>query len=440
MRRIILNLIFLLVASTAQAYILTPPECRFGKLIPCVRAGQLEYVVIYNTIQFSDYVEMKEIADNLPKDKSFPTVYLHSLGGSLDAGYGIAKILRKHDATVRSGNPISEDRYTKCISACVIIAAGATKRYLTHIGLHSPAVYDAEDNAKVFPEEEYKELERFLAELGMDPRLYMMIRATKNEDLLEIEYNPNLKGSDQYLVQLGFFQGDTLAEDRDEPSPVRYTHHLYKRAGLVFAAMHGSQGALSRLVNEYTYGADKVEKDVERAKVWLNIGAEQGDISSLYNLGVQLSGERNEREAVLYFRRAAEMGFAGSQNNYGWHLYKGNGVKQNKAEAVYWIVRAAEQGEPFAYGSLCEIYGAGDVFARNDIEAMKWCRLAADNMPMGKARNTAVDIMDRYAKKMKDEQITEANQRVDLWKPLKQTEYTLRDKEDKSKPKLRRYF
>lgn len=48
--------------------------------------------------------------------------------------------------------------------------------------------------------------------------------------------------------------------------------------------------------------------------------------------------EKNNRAATHYFRRAAELGFAGSQNNYGWHLYKGAGVKQNKAEAIYWIV------------------------------------------------------------------------------------------------------
>ena len=68
------------------------------------------------------------------------------------------------------------------------------------------------------------------------------------------------------------------------------------------------------------------------------------------------------------------------------------------------------------------------------------CRLAADNMPMGQARNTAVDIMDRYARMMKEEQIAAANQRADIWKPLKQTTNTLRDKDDNTKPKQRRYF
>lgn len=440
MYRLFMFMLFSLIASAAQAYVLTPPQCRLGKLASCVKLGQLEYVVIYNTIQYSDYSEIREIASNLPKDKPFPTVYLQSLGGSLDAGYGIAKILRKHNATVRSGNPITGDQYSKCISSCVIIAAGATKRYLSHIGVHSPAIHDKDDNIKDFPEEEYKELESFLTEMGMDPRLYMMLRATKNEDLLELEYNPNERGSDQYIVQLGFYQGTTATEDRNESSPVTYSHRLYGRSALVFAGMNGSSAALARLVDEYTYGGDKIAVDLERAKVWLNIGAENNDISSLHNLGVMYMREKNDRAATPYFLRAAELGFAGSQNNYGWHLYKGAGVKQNKAEAVYWIVRAAEQGEPFAYGSLCEIYGAGDVFAKNDIEAMKWCRLATELMPLGKARDEAVKILDRFARKMTELQISSANRLVDLWKPLKQTTSTLKDKDDTSKPKQRRYF
>jgi Sel1 repeat len=130
-----------------------------------------------------------------------------------------------------------------------------------------------------------------------------------------------------------------------------------------------------------------------------------------------------------------------SPRNYdGWHLYKGEGVKKNKAEAVYWIVRGAEQGEPFAYRSLCEIYGAADVFIKDDVEAMKWCRLAADNISLGKARDTAVIFMDRFARKMNEEQIAEANKRVDVWRPLRQTATTLRDKDDTSKVTRRRYF
>ena len=440
MKKLFLSLVFLFCSNVAHSYVLTPPECRFGHLLACVKSGKLEYIIIYNTIYWSDYTDIREIADNLPKDKPFPMVYLHSVGGSLDAAYLIGKIFRKHSVEVKTGNPITGDKYGKCISACVIIAAGAVKRNLVHIGLHSPSSHDDEGNKIIFPEEEYKELEKYLHEMGMDPRLYMMIKSTKNEELLQITYNPNLKGSEQYIVQFGFYQGPVEDEDNSGKPLIKFTHVLYGRESTVFAAMNGSTGALERLVDEYKFGTKDISKDKEREKIWLKIGAEQEDIKSLHNLGALYAEEKNNKTATPYFKRAAELGFAGSQNNYGWHLYKGIGIKRNKAEGVFWIIRAAEQGEPFAYGSLCEIYGAGDVFIPNNIEAMKWCRLAADNMPIGKARDAAVNILDKLASSMKDKDIHAANHTVDLWQPLKQTFYRMRDKDDNGKSVLKRYF
>ena len=430
----------LLLPSLARAYVLSPPDCRFGQLRICAAQGRLEYLVIYGTIQYSDYDEIRAVSEAIPADKPFPPVYLQSLGGSLDAGYAIGRLFRKRDVTVRSGNPVTGDKYSRCASSCMIIAAGATKRFLVNVGMHSPSMHGPDDEKIEFPEAEYAELESYLADMQMDPRVYQMIRATRNDDILNITYNPNRQGSSQYMVQLGFYQGETAAEDHDEPSPVRYTHFLYDRASLVFAAMNGSSAAMRRLVDEYTYGTPDVPKDLERARIWLEIGAEQNDIASLHNLGVLFVQNKRDAAAIPYFKRAAQLGFAGSQNNYGWHLYKGEGVKRNKSEAVYWIVRAAEQGEPFAYGSLCEIYAAGDVLVRDRVEQMKWCRLATDHMPMGKARDTAVKIMDQLANRMTDHDVEIANQQADAWRPLRQTAHVMRDKDEKSAPKLRRYF
>jgi TPR repeat protein len=440
LKAILLFFSFLFASNMAQAFVLAPPECRFGQMQICAVQGRLEYLVLYGTIQHSDYDDIKSVANVIPADKPFPTVYMQSLGGSLDAAYAIGRLFRKRAVTVRSGNPITGDKYSKCSSSCMLIAAGAVKRYLVHVGMHSPAVYGPNDEKKPFPEEDYAELERYLADMGMDPRVFLMIRSTHNDDILNLTYNPNRIGDSQYIVQFGFYQGVTSSEDTDAPSPIRYTHFLYDRASLVFAAMNGSRGALRRLVDEYTYGTPEIKQDLERARIWLEIGANQEDISSLHNLGVLHVQQNHDALAVPYFKRAAVLGFSGSQNNYGWHLYKGEGIKRNKAEALYWIVRSAEQGEPFAYCSLCEIYSAGDVLSPDPIEAMKWCRLAADQMPLGKARDTAVKIMDRFARRMNEADVKEANLRVDTWQPLRQTSHLLRDKDEKSAPVFRRYF
>jgi hypothetical protein len=72
----LLLLSFLLGPAKSNAYVLTPPECRFGKMLVCLNNDDLNYIVIYDTIQISDYYELKEIADNLTSGKKFPTVFL----------------------------------------------------------------------------------------------------------------------------------------------------------------------------------------------------------------------------------------------------------------------------------------------------------------------------------------------------------------------------
>ena len=429
-----------MLTSLAHAYVLTPPDCRFGKLNECIKTGKLEYLVIYGTIQLSDYADIRNIADKIPKNQPFPTIYMQSLGGSMDAGFAIGRVLRQRHATVRSGNPITGDRYSKCSSSCMLIASGAVHRYLVHIGIHSPASYDGDDNAIDSPPEDYSELEKYFTEMGIDHRVYAMLRATPNSEMLNLTLDPKQIGDMQYIVQLGYYQGPTATSDDAEAEPIRFTHYLYEKASVVFAAMNGSHVALNQLIDEYTYGSEETPVDLERARTWLKIGAENSDITSLHNLGVMYVREKNDAAAVPLFKRAAELGFAGSQNNYGWHLYKGHGVKRNKSEAVFWIARAAEQGDPFAYGSLCEIYGAADVFMPDNIEAMKWCRLASDLMPMGKARDAAVKFMDGFAKKITDQQSAEANKRADMWQPLKQDTTKAIDIDDNSKPKRRKYF
>ena len=52
----------------------------------------------------------------------------------------------------------------------------------------------------------------------------------------------------------------------------------------------------------------------------------------------------NDREAVKWFRLAAEHGFSDAQLNLGIMYSNGEGVPENDREAVKWVRLAAEQG------------------------------------------------------------------------------------------------
>ena len=56
----------------------------------------------------------------------------------------------------------------------------------------------------------------------------------------------------------------------------------------------------------------------------------------------------------------------------------GQGVPQDDVEAVRWFRLAADQGDADAQGNLGFMYADGRGVAQDDVEAVRWYRLAAD--------------------------------------------------------------
>ena len=61
---------------------------------------------------------------------------------------------------------------------------------------------------------------------------------------------------------------------------------------------------------------------------------------------------KDDYEAVKWYRKAAEQGYASAQHNLGVCYANGEGVTQDDVEAVKWFRRAAEQGEAAAKEAL----------------------------------------------------------------------------------------
>ena len=84
------------------------------------------------------------------------------------------------------------------------------------------------------------------------------------------------------------------------------------------------------------------------------------------------------KEAMKWFRLAADQRFAVAQNNIGAIYYNGFGVTKNYQEALKWFRLAAAQGESVAQNSMGGMYYNGFGVTKNYQEALKWFRLAAD--------------------------------------------------------------
>jgi TPR repeat protein len=65
--------------------------------------------------------------------------------------------------------------------------------------------------------------------------------------------------------------------------------------------------------------------------------------------------KQDDKEAMKWYRRAADQGYADAQYNLGVMYGQGQGVEQDFKEAVKWLQKAAEQGHVEAQRVLGEI-------------------------------------------------------------------------------------
>lgn len=83
-------------------------------------------------------------------------------------------------------------------------------------------------------------------------------------------------------------------------------------------------------------------------------------------------------EAFKWYRKAAEHGHSGAQNNLGTCYERGLGTPKDYLEAVTWYRKAAEQGDDYAQNNLGACYANGIGVPKDRAEAVKWYRKAAD--------------------------------------------------------------
>jgi len=77
-------------------------------------------------------------------------------------------------------------------------------------------------------------------------------------------------------------------------------------------------------------------------------------------------------------RQRAEQGDAQAQADLGFRYDTGEGVPQDDVEAVRWTRLAADQGNARAQSNLGVMYDTGEGVPQDDVEAVRWYRLAAD--------------------------------------------------------------
>jgi PAS domain S-box-containing protein len=147
--------------------------------------------------------------------------------------------------------------------------------------------------------------------------------------------------------------------------------------------------------------------------------AERGDSGAQSLLGlIYLNGngaQRNESEAIKWYRRAADQGNADAQLRIGDIYFHGLGVPQDYSEARRWYRLAADHGNAFAMYNLGVLYASGEGVPPDNILAHMWFNIAAAHLTTPGSRDRAIASRDAIAKKLSPDEIAKAQELARNW-------------------------
>ena len=146
--------------------------------------------------------------------------------------------------------------------------------------------------------------------------------------------------------------------------------------------------------------------------------AESGDaqsqelIGNILHLGL-LGVATDDREAVKWYRKAAEQNYREAQVDLGICYDNGRGVARDETEAVKWYRKAAEQNDAYAQFFLGGCYAGGRSVAIDYVEAYKWNVLASTQGDEG-----ATKMVTLLESSMSQEHIAEGQKLARNFKPV----------------------
>jgi len=162
--------------------------------------------------------------------------------------------------------------------------------------------------------------------------------------------------------------------------------------------------------------------DRGEALQWFRRAAESGyapaqyQLGQLYQLGVGVP--QDDEVALAWYRPAAESGVAPAQRVVGdFYRFGWGGVTPDAAEAARWYRRAAEGDDIRAEYALGQMYFDGAGLPRDYGAAYLFFSLAADQAPLADNRKALVELRNIAAVRMTPEAVAEAERRVAEWQP-----------------------
>ena len=129
-------------------------------------------------------------------------------------------------------------------------------------------------------------------------------------------------------------------------------------------------------------GGHGVPRDNKKAVMWYRRAAESGNTTAQVNLAQKFQlghgVERDYRAALGWYRKAAQAGSEGGMLGIAGIYEQGLGVKTDLSTAVHWLKAAAAKDNPLAEYQVGVHFWQGRGVERDSDEAYKWFLKAAN--------------------------------------------------------------
>lgn len=152
-------------------------------------------------------------------------------------------------------------------------------------------------------------------------------------------------------IALGYYyeMGTVITGNQGQPSL-----DLYKKA-----AQQGDPLAGWLAGRRYFLG-NNVPRDVDAARKWLKLAADQKNAFGAYYLG-RLIADLDYTKAPALYKLAADQGLPQAQYFYGKALKDGRGISLDRFDAYVWLTIAADAGYSAAGTDISELHSGGNL-------------------------------------------------------------------------------
>ncbi len=218
------------------------------------------------------------------------------------------------------------------------------------------------------------------------------------------------------ILGLGFFAYCKLkpgqAPSATEPRPAAAAVNLSELKSKADAGDAAAQTAFGKILLDGT----QTKADQKEALRYYRMAAEQNFADALSALGELTQAGRgmpaNPAEAARLYRLAADKGSVAGQYNLAYLYEQGSGVPQSEKDAAKYYQLAAEGGDSLAQFDIGQRYKLGVGVKTDLVQAFKWLALAAAQGQVDSAK-----LLAQLKNDLSRDQKAEAQRQVKEFKP-----------------------